>query len=175
MTGKDGLKRGLALAVPILVFDQLTKWWIVEKVMQSSRLIEVTPFFNLVMGWNRGISFGMFSSDSATRVWVLSGLALAIVVALSFWLTRAQGRWAPAGIGLVIGGALGNVIDRLRFEAVADFLDFHAFGIHWPAFNVADMGISIGVMILVLDSLFEKPEGPNNNGGSAKGGLGNHE
>ncbi|MCP5366995.1 MAG: signal peptidase II [Hyphomicrobiales bacterium] len=151
---------GLAIAAVVAALDQATKWWILTRVMDPPRTIEVTPFFNLVMAWNRGVSFGLFDGDSPYNAWVLTALAVAIVIALLAWLARAQGPAILAGIGLVVGGAVGNVIDRLRFGAVADFLDFHAAGLHWPAFNLADSAITLGAVLLVLDSLFGGPESP---------------
>ena len=166
MRSSIGLRLGLVVAILVIVFDQATKWWIMAMVMQPPRIIPVTPFFNLVTVWNRGISFGLFDGDSAVNVWVLPLVALAIVAALVAWLRRVQGVWLASAIGLVIGGALGNVVDRLRFGAVADFLDFHVAGYHWPAFNVADSGITVGVTMLVLDSLFLGGEKPKNKGGA---------
>ncbi len=158
----SGFRQGLIFAAAVLVLDQLIKWWVVAHVMQPSRVIEVTPFFNLVMAWNRGVSFGMFNNASAANVWILTVLALGIVAALLVWLRKAEGRAVQIAIGLIVGGALGNVIDRMRFGAVADFLDFHVLGFHWPAFNVADGAITLGAIALVLDSLFTKPEKPKN-------------
>ncbi len=165
MRSSNGLRPGLVVAALVILFDQATKWWIIEVVMQPPRIIELTPFFNLVMGWNRGVSFGLFDGDSALNVWILPLVALAIVAALVVWLRRVQGAWLAFAIGLVIGGALGNVVDRLRFGAVADFLDFHIAGYHWPAFNVADSGITVGVAMLVLDSLFMGAKKPKSKGG----------
>ncbi len=164
MRSSNGLRPGLVVAAVVILFDQATKWWIVDVVMQPPRIIPLTPFFNLVMGWNRGVSFGLFDGDSALNVWILPLVALAIVAALVVWLRRVQGAWLASAIGLVIGGALGNVVDRLRFGAVADFLDFHVAGYHWPAFNVADSGITVGVAMLVLDSLFMGAEKPKSKG-----------
>lgn len=146
---------GLIVAAVVVVVDQISKWWILEHVMQPvPRVVEVTPFFNLVMAWNTGVSFGTFGSSSAVMPYVLSAVALAIVVALALWLRQAERRFVALALGMVIGGAIGNVIDRFRFGAVADFLDFHAGDWHFWAFNVADSGISVGVALLVLDGLF---------------------
>lgn len=150
--------RGLGLAALVVVLDQLTKWWIVERVMQPPRIIPVTAHFNLVMGWNRGISFGLFNTGSALNDWLLPVLAIAIVIGLGVWLRKAERALVAWAIGLVIGGAIGNVIDRLRYGAVADFLDLHVAGWHWPAFNVADTAISVGAALLVFDALFARPE-----------------
>ncbi len=146
---------GLIVAAVVILLDQLTKWWILEVVMQPiPHVVEVTPFFNLVMAWNTGVSFGTFGSSHAFMPYVLSAVALAIVVALVMWLRQADRRYVALALGMVIGGAIGNVIDRFRFGAVADFLDFHIGGWHFWAFNVADSGISVGVALLVLDGLF---------------------
>ena len=150
------MRPGLAIALGILALDQATKWLIVGLVMAPPRSIEVTGFFNLVLVWNRGMSFGLLGGfgDTDGARWVMAGLALAIVVALLVWLRRVEGVWAVAGIGLVIGGAVGNVVDRAVWGAVVDFLDFHAAGLHWPAFNVADTAIVLGVAALLADGLF---------------------
>ena len=144
------LRLGLMVAVTVVVLDQLTKWAILTWL---ERAIALTPFFNLVVVWNRGVSFGMFDSDGALAPWLLSGLALAVVVALLIWLRQLQHPLPAVGLGLIIGGAVGNVIDRVRFGAVIDFLDVHALGWHWPAFNVADSAICIGAALLLVDGL----------------------
>lgn len=146
---------GLIVAALVVVFDQLSKWWVLDVVMQPiPHVVEVTPFFNLVLVWNFGVSFGTFASAHALMPYVLSAVAVAITVGLLIWLRQAANRMVAIAIGLIIGGAVGNVIDRLRFGAVADFLDFHIGGWHFWAFNVADSGISVGVALLVLDGLF---------------------
>ncbi|MGA0395026.1 MAG: signal peptidase II [Rhodospirillales bacterium] len=155
---------GLGLASLVLILDQLSKWWIVSVVMQPPKIIPLTSFFNLVLGWNRGISFGLFHGDSAFNAWGLPAIALVITAFLLVWLWRSSGMMISIAIGSIIGGALGNVVDRLRFGAVADFLDFHVFGYHWPAFNLADMGITLGAVLLIYDSLFGGEEINNNKG-----------
>lgn len=149
---------GLAIAAAIVILDQLSKWYVVEVVMNPPRSIEVTPFFNLVMGWNRGVSFGLFNSGSAVTGWLLPVLAATIIVVLAVWLSRVDRLLLGAALGSIIGGAIGNVIDRLRFGAVADFLDVHAMGYHWPAFNLADTMITVGAVVLIFDSLFVRAE-----------------
>ncbi len=146
---------GVIIATCALILDQLTKYWILYDVMQPPRVIEVTPFFNIVLAWNRGVSFGMFNEASTYGPHLLTALALVIVVALSVWLYKAETRFTALALGLIIGGALGNVIDRVQFGAVVDFLDFHAMGYRWPAFNVSDASICIGAAMLVLESLFQ--------------------
>ncbi len=144
---------GLVIALALLLLDQLSKAVVLASADALVPGIVVTPFFNLVLVWNRGVSFGIFNTASAAAPYVLSALALLVVILLLVWLTRTPNRLVTLGLGLVIGGALGNVIDRLRFGAVIDFLDFHAFGWHWPAFNFADSGIVVGAGILLLDGL----------------------
>lgn len=126
--------------------------------MHSPRVIPVTSFFNLVMAWNRGVSFGLFNRASNFSIWFFPVVAALIVVGLAVWLYRSDRILIGTAIGLVIGGALGNLVDRLRFGAVADFLDFHIGAYHWPAFNLADSAITVGAAVLVLDSLFRPEE-----------------
>jgi signal peptidase II len=153
------LRPGLAVAVVTLVLDQLTKWAALA-TLQPGQPISVTAFFNLVMVWNRGVSFGMFGSGGALAPWLLSGLALAVVIALVVWLRRTDQVLTGLGLGLVIGGAAGNVIDRVRFGAVVDFLDFHLAGYHWPAFNLADSAICVGAALMLADGLLVRRSQP---------------
>lgn len=155
---KIGMKAGILCAAAVGVIDQATKYVILEHVMSPPRIIEVTPFFNLVLAWNRGVSFGMFGHESDLGPILLTLLALAISAALLVWMYRAEDRLTVVALGLIVGGAIGNVIDRIRFGAVTDFLDFHAFGYHWPAFNAADSAICIGAAILIGSSLFRREE-----------------
>jgi len=149
---------GLLVALVVLIVDQWAKFVIVYDVMARPHVIEVTSFFNIVMAWNRGVSFGMFGWDSTVKIYVLAGLAFVAAIGLLVWMVR-EGRIRFAlPCGAIIGGALGNGIDRLHWGAVADFLDFHVAGYHWPAFNVADIGITTGATLLILDSLFSKPD-----------------
>lgn len=153
------LRLGLVIAVVIVVLDQATKLYFFDLLSGADqRMIEMLSFFNLVTVWNYGISFGLFNTGSTGNALILVALALAIVVALVIWLKTATHPLIGVALGLVIGGALGNIIDRLRFGAVFDFLDFHAFGWHWPAFNVADSAISLGAALLIADSLFRRGE-----------------
>jgi signal peptidase II len=150
------LRIGLLAAGTILILDQLTKWFFRNVVLDGTRFIEITPFFNLVEVWNRGVSFGLFASDSSWTPILLSALAIAISVVLIVWLKRAETRLLALALGIVIGGAIGNVIDRVIWGHVYDFLDFHIAGYHWPAFNVADSAISIGVVLILIDGFIAK-------------------
>lgn len=149
-----GTPAALALAVALFLADRLSKSWLIALMAEADGPITLTPFFNLVMVWNRGISFGLFQTDDTGR-WILVVLSLAIVAGLLVWLWRASEFGVKLALGAVTGGALGNVVDRvwLPQRAVADFFDLHVMGWHWPAFNVADAGISLGVCWLVIDSL----------------------
>lgn len=147
------LKQGLLLAILVIVLDQITKWIALSGLNLGESPITVTSFFNLVLVWNRGVSFGMFNNAGAYGPLILSGIAIAVVLGLIYWLYQAENRLTVVALGLVIGGALGNVIDRFRFGAVVDFLDLHIAGYHWPAFNVADAAICVGAVLLLLDGL----------------------
>jgi signal peptidase II len=144
---------GPLLFVVILVLDVVTKEWALT-TLSGRGALKVTDFFNLVLVWNPGISFGVFQSGGEIGRWLLVALALAISILLVFWLRWEQRFWPKIAIWLILAGAIGNVADRIRFGAVIDFLDFHAFGYHWPAFNVADSVIVLGAAILIVDSLF---------------------
>lgn len=115
--------------------------------------VEFTSFFRIVMVWNRGVSFGMFNSGEEVTRWVLTALAIGVSIALVVWLSRVRSRLPAVAIGLVVGGALGNALDRVIRGAVADFFDFHVAGWSWPAFNIADAAITVGVLLLVLDAI----------------------
>lgn len=143
-----------------VLFDQITKWWIVTVVMSPPRRIPVLPFFDLVFVQNRGASFGIFADAPGWASWALVVFAILISAALLIWMWRVNDRMLAIALGLVAGGAIGNVIDRLRFGAVVDFLDFYAGGWHWPAFNLADTAIAAGVVLLILDSLRTPPSKP---------------
>jgi signal peptidase II len=148
------LRFGLGVAAAVIAADQVSKALLMRLVADGP--VTLAPFLDLVMVWNRGVSFGLFGGAGAAdgQRWLLVGLSLAVVVALLVWLARTGARGEALAIGLVVGGALGNVVDRLRFGAVADFFDFHLAGYHWPAFNLADSAIVCGVGLLVIESLF---------------------
>lgn len=165
--------------------DQAIKWWIIEQVMGAGRglgffswyttpvgseypmfdPVAITPFFNLVMVWNRGVSFGLMNERTmfipdVMNMKVLSIITISLLIcsALTVWIMVENRRFPVLAMGLIIGGAIGNIIDRIRFQAVADFFDFHIAGYHWPAFNIADMAIVIGVCLVLYDTLFLRPK-----------------
>ncbi|MBI0539744.1 signal peptidase II, partial [Roseomonas sp. KE2513] len=120
---KARLARSWATATAVLAFalDQATKWWVLTHLMDPPRVIPVTPFFNLVLGWNRGVSFGLLSADHHATPWLLSSLELTVVAGLVVWTTSDRRPEMAASVGFIVGGALGNVVDRLRHGAVTDF------------------------------------------------------
>ena len=159
----DGHRQAFRLAwlvaLAIVAVDQASKALIVYEVMAPPRVIPVTPFFNIVMVWNRGASFGILNMGEAWVPWFLSGIAVAVTVALVVWLRRTDRRWLAAGLGLVIGGAVGNLIDRLLYGAVADFVQVYAGPYYFPAFNVADSAITVGVVLILVDGfLFDRQQ-----------------
>lgn len=145
---------GLLLAAITLAVDQFHKWWMIEVFRIGERgRVEITPFFDLIMVWNKGVSYGLLKQDSDAGRWALIAFALILVVILAVWLSRMSERSEALAIGLIIGGALGNVIDRVNYGAVADFFRFHAGGVSWYVFNIADVAIVAGVAALLYASL----------------------
>ena len=150
--------RGLALAALTALLDQASKLWVLcyfGEAGCADHLVPITWFFDFVLTCNRGISFGLYNrpGEPAFGFWVFSVIAAIIVLALLIWLFRVSSTLLAAAIGLVIGGAVGNVIDRLRLGGVIDFLYFHVGAWDWPAFNLADSAICLGVAAMLLDSL----------------------
>ena len=146
---------GLVIAILVVVVDQASKIFVLN-ALGPFQSVSVSSFFNLVLVLNTGISFGLFASGDTIARWFLIAVALSISVLLMRWLANSSDRLVCAGLGMIIGGAVGNVIDRLVHKAVVDFLDFHFYGWHWPAFNIADSAITIGVVLFVLASFFER-------------------
>jgi len=139
-----------------LAVDFATKWLILNIVMVSPRTIGVTSFFSLTLGFNTGVSFGMFRDLFHERPLLLAGIKLVVVAGLLVWAMRTTSRFETVSFGLIAGGATGNVVDRIRQGAVTDFLDFHIVGWHWPTFNMADAMIFVGVFLLVASVFFPK-------------------
>ncbi len=146
---------GVSLGVLTALIDQAHKWWMLKVFdIEAKGSVAVTQFLDLVMVWNRGISYGLFQQGGALGQILLSGFAVVAVVALNMWLARMTSAIGAAGAGLVMGGAVGNAIDRLVHGAVADFFSFHAGDFYWYVFNVADAAIVAGVIGLMYDSIF---------------------
>jgi signal peptidase II len=152
---------GFAAAALALLLDQGTKLLMLYgfgfRHMAAGDNVPVLPFFNLVMVWNKGVSYGLFPASGPLGTAFLVIFQLVAVVGLSWWLWNANRRPLTVGLGLVIGGALGNLIDRLIYNKVADFFHFYARGYDWYVFNVADAAITFGVIALLYDALL-KPE-----------------
>ncbi|WP_280952682.1 MULTISPECIES: signal peptidase II [Rhizobiaceae] len=143
-----------ALACVILAFsaDQLSKFAIVEIIMQPPREIYVTRFLNFTLSYNTGVSFGFMSSYFAVYPAILSCITSVIVSLLAVWMLCSATKMEAIGIGLMIGGAIGNIYDRVKQGAVTDFIDFHLNNWHWPTFNAADIAIFLGAACLVVSS-----------------------
>jgi signal peptidase II len=153
------VRLGLLAAVIVAVLDQISKHALKGVLTERGNLEVIPGFFDLVIVWNRGVSFGMLGGNGALPPWVLSFVAVAISIVLFLWLRRVTFRFSAVAIGLVIGGAVGNVIDRALWGAVFDFADFHVGGWHWPAFNVADAAIVLGVAGLLAESVYRPRAG----------------
>lgn len=146
---------GAVLAILTFVVDQATKLWLYYVVDIGARPpIAVTPFFDVMLVWNRGVSYGLFQQEGSVGPWVLVVLSLAAAIGLGIWLSRVNTRLMAVAIGLIIGGALGNAVDRAAYGAVLDFAHLHAFGYSWYVFNIADAAIVAGVVGILYDALF---------------------
>jgi signal peptidase II len=146
---------GLGIAALVVLADQAHKAWMLYVYdIGAKGIVTIAPFFDLVLVWNRGISYGLLPQESMLGRLGLILFAVAASIALAVWLARATSPLAASAIGLIIGGAVGNAIDRIVYGAVADFFSFHAFGFDWYVFNIADVAIVAGVVGLLYDSVF---------------------
>jgi signal peptidase II len=148
-----------ALATLVFIVDQLTKYWIIHMVRLEQQIsIPVLPVFSLTWVENRGVSMGMFTADTEVGRWLLVGLTAIIASVVAVWIRREK-QWPEAlALGLVLGGALGNIVDRIRFGYVVDFLHLHAGPWSFYVFNVADAAITLGVVILLFRALLGRPD-----------------
>jgi signal peptidase II len=149
---------GLAIAVATVIVDQGAKFWLLYVFDLPDRFrVAVTSFLDLVVTWNTGISYGLFQQQGVVGLWALLAFKVAAVVLLWIWLARASSRLTAAALGLIVGGALGNAIDRLHWPGVMDFVLFHVetagWSFRWYVFNAADVAIVAGVVGLLCDSL----------------------
>jgi signal peptidase II len=149
---------GLAVTVAAALIDQALKLWLIYVTDLGSRgAITLAPFLDLVLTWNTGISYGLFPQEGPLGQWALLGLKAIAAVLLWIWLARASSRLTAVALGLIIGGAIGNAIDRLAYGAVADFLLFHvtteSIDFKWYVFNIADVAIVLGVAALLYETL----------------------
>jgi len=159
----DALRIGLWIAAICLLADQASKLGLIYGT--SLRLTypwPVLPFLDITVVWNRGISYGLFQQDSEAGRWVLAAFKFAAAIFLTFWLRKSVSRLETIGIGLIIGGAIGNAIDRVIHGAVFDFVHFHVGSFSWYVFNVADAAIVCGVILMVLGQILPSraPEMP---------------
>lgn len=143
---------GSFLLIFVACFDQVSKHWVLDFFAAGHEPITITFFWKIVLAFNRGVSFSLFSQETQTGVYLLTATTLVIASALFFWLIKSRTFLLSAGLGLIVGGAIGNIIDRLRLGAVVDFLYFHWQEYSFPAFNIADCGITVGVSLILLDS-----------------------
>jgi signal peptidase II len=149
---------GLAVAVAAAAIDQAIKLWLIFVTDLGARgMIELSPFLDLVLTWNTGISYGLFPQEGPLGQWALLALKAIAAVLLWIWLARASSRLTAVALGLIIGGAIGNAIDRLAYGAVADFILFHitteSIDFKWYVFNLADVAIVAGVIGLLYETL----------------------
>ena len=145
------LLSNIFLILSIVALDQVTKLAILGRdVVDIYPEMEITSFLNLVLVQNKGISFGLLSRYEVG--WLISILTIGIVVVLFIWMRKLERAILALPFSLIIGGAIGNLIDRLNYGFVVDFIDFHFFGWHWPAFNIADSAITVGVIFLLIAS-----------------------
>ncbi|MBL8773031.1 MAG: signal peptidase II [Phenylobacterium sp.] len=151
--------RAFAIAAVVIVLDQLTKYWILSVVRLPERAtMEVFGPLNFTRIWNEGVSFGLFQAEHDLVRWGFVAFSAAVAVLLAVWARNQTRALTALGLALVIGGAVGNAIDRARFGAVVDFIDVSALGFFPWIFNIADAGITIGVILLLFDSL--RPQRP---------------
>ncbi len=173
---------GLILIFSVVFIDQYSKWAIIESVLrvdgellpfrewfvtprhleyfidewESYNSMEIAPFLNFVMVWNQGISFGLLDNNKPEMAWLLTGISIAIALGFIIWLALTDRFLTAFSLSLISGGAIGNAIDRMRFRAVADFIEFHIAGFHFPVFNFADICITIGAVGLAWALIFEQ-------------------
>ena len=164
--------KGVLIALTVIVADQLSKWyvvtqflavqpnngfaqWLVQKNDQAAFVSQkINDFLNIVMVWNPGVSFGMLQTNKMAATIGLTVMAVVVSIGFMVWLWREPKMIRGVTVGLIVGGALGNVWDRWRFGAVVDFIDVHVNNHHWPAFNIADSAICVAVTILLIETFF---------------------
>ena len=151
------LSRWLILAAGIVLLDQATKYW-AGAALEIHRPVALLPFLNFTLTHNAGAAFSLFSDAGGWQRWFLSGLAVLISGVIVAWIRRVPGDrvWLPCALALVLGGALGNLVDRVLFGAVVDFVDVYYGQWHWPAFNLADSAISVGAVMLIISSFHDE-------------------
>lgn len=161
MTKKDSLIRlsiACLIALTVIALDQASKTWILYDLMNPPRAIPILPFLDFVLTWNKGVGFGLFKAHSFWGTFALISMAIGISLALAIWLWKTTDKLLLLGLSLIIGGAIGNIMDRLQYGAVLDFIYVHVYigNYHFPAFNIADSAITVGVGFLLLESFMRK-------------------
>lgn len=165
----SALRLGLLTAFASLVLDQASKTAVLHWSESWTRpVVTVTPFLDLVAIWNTGISYGLFPQGETGR-WVLVAINAAAALLFAVWLARTQRGFEALALGLLIGGAIGNAVDRLVYGAVFDFISLHAFGLRWYVFNIADVAVVVGVALLLYDALFARASKTPPSGASPRG------
>jgi len=151
------VSKWLSFSLLVLVLDQLTKWLAVTR-LDYGEPVPVLSWFNLTLVYNRGAAFSFLSQAGGWQRWFFTVVGGGAVVIIVFWLRRLSSheRWTAAGLALILGGAVGNLVDRVRLGYVVDFIDWHYGGWHWPAFNIADSAITVGAVLLILDMLMRR-------------------
>ena len=150
---KTGILHWLGLAIAIVLLDQISKIWI-SHILHYGQAIRITSFFNLILVYNEGAAFSFLSSQSGWQRYFFTAISILAVVVIVYLLKKhAHQRLFCLSLALILGGAIGNLIDRSLYGHVIDFLDVHAMGWHWPTFNIADCGITIGAVLFIIDEL----------------------
>lgn len=161
MSASGPARLGVVIAILCLVLDQTSKLALIYGTdLRLTYPWPLLPFVDLTVVWNRGISYGLFQQDSEAGRWLLTTFKLGAAVFLAFWLRKTQGRLEAAGIGLIIGGAIGNAIDRILHGAVFDFVHFHVGNFSWYVFNIADAGIVVGVLLMLAGQFLTASPAP---------------
>lgn len=148
------LRLGVGIAAVIFVVDLASKLWVLDGLaLEATGPIRITPFLDFVLVWNRGVSYGLFQQDSDLGRWLLVGVTVVATIALATWMARTTSRLSAVALGLVVGGAVGNGVDRVVYGAVVDFVHFHVADFSWYVFNVADAAIVAGAVLIVIEAL----------------------
>lgn len=146
---------GLLVALGTFLIDQIFKIWMIYGYRLTEReRVEINPFFDVVLTWNKGVSYGLFEQGSMLGQYLLGGFKLAVALGLVVWMARVKSRLVAFSLALIIGGALGNALDRFWHGGVADFFSLHYQGYYWYIFNLADVAITFGVALLIIESFF---------------------
>jgi len=146
---------GAIVAAVVFAIDLASKLWVLDRLdLEVTGPIRLLPWLDLVLVWNRGVSYGLFQQDSDLGRWILVAVTLVATLALALWLTRTHSRVVAVALGLVVGGAIGNAVDRIAYGAVVDFVHFHVADFSWYVFNVADAAIVAGAGLIAIDALW---------------------